>query len=115
MGRSDPPARSRHRRDRARPIRLRGFAEARWLPGILPYGDQVDLRQLLNVTGGVPDHQRLLEPKVLADLSKLTRSYSPRELVAMVADRQPDFAPATSWNYSSTNSILTGLIIERAT
>jgi D-alanyl-D-alanine carboxypeptidase len=87
----------------------------RWLPGILPYGDQVNLRQLLNMTGGVPDYQRLLEPKVLQGGDNATRSYSPRELVAMVADKQPDFAPETSWNYSSTNYILAGLIIERAT
>jgi D-alanyl-D-alanine carboxypeptidase len=86
-----------------------------WLPGILPYGDQVNLRQLLNMTGGVPDYQRLLEPKVLAGGDNATRTYSPRDLVAMVADKQPDFAPETSWNYSSTNYILTGLIIERAT
>ena len=26
----------------------------RWLPGTLPYGDRVSLRQLLNHTGGVP-------------------------------------------------------------
>lgn len=86
-----------------------------WLPGILPYGDQVNLRQLLNMTGGVPDYQRLLEPKVLQGGDAATRTYSPRELVAMVADKQPDFAPETSWNYSSTNYILAGLIIERAT
>jgi hypothetical protein len=53
MGRSDPPARSRHRRDRARPIRLRGFAEAppatwrtigaRWTQCRVLWGNGVDL------------------------------------------------------------------------
>ena len=28
----------------------------RWLPGVLPYGDQVTVRQLLNQTSGVPDY-----------------------------------------------------------
>jgi D-alanyl-D-alanine carboxypeptidase len=87
----------------------------RWLPGILPYGGQVNLRQLLNHTGGVPDYQRLLEPKVLAGGDSATRTYTPRELVAMIADQKPDFAPETSWNYSSTGYILAGLIIERVT
>jgi D-alanyl-D-alanine carboxypeptidase len=86
-----------------------------WLPGILSYGDQVNLRQLLNHTSGVPDYQRLLEPKILAGGGSATRTYSPRDLVAMIADEQPDFAPETSWNYSSTGYILAGLIIERVT
>jgi len=86
-----------------------------WLPGILPYGDQVNLRQLLNHTSGVPDYQRLLEPKVLAGGDSATRTYTPRDLVAMIADKKPDFAPETSWNYSSTGYILAGMIIERAT
>jgi D-alanyl-D-alanine carboxypeptidase len=34
----------------------------RWLPGILPYGDQVTIRQLLSHTSGVPDYT--LEPLV---------------------------------------------------
>jgi D-alanyl-D-alanine carboxypeptidase len=87
----------------------------RWLPGILPYGDQVNLRQLLNHTSGVPDYQRLLEPKILAGGDSATRTYTPRDLVAMIADKRPDFAPETSWNYSSTGYIVAGLIIERAT
>jgi D-alanyl-D-alanine carboxypeptidase len=86
-----------------------------WLPGILSYGDNVNLRQLLNHTSGVPDYQRLLEPKILAGGDSATRTYSPRDLVAMIADKQPDFAPETSWNYSSTGYILAGLIIERVT
>jgi D-alanyl-D-alanine carboxypeptidase len=86
-----------------------------WLPGVLPYGDKVNLRQLLNHTSGVPDYQRLLEPKVLEERESATRTYSPQDLVAIIADKKPDFAPASSWNYSSTGYILAGLMIERAT
>jgi D-alanyl-D-alanine carboxypeptidase len=86
-----------------------------WLPGILPYGDQINLRQLLNHTSGVPDYQILLEPKIREDSKSATRTYSPQDLIAMIADKQPDFEPETSWNYSSTGYILAGLIIERAT
>jgi len=84
-----------------------------WLPGILPYGDHVTVRQLLNLTSGVPDDQDFVD----AEFAKgnLTRSWSPRELVALVADKKPDFAPGTSWAYSNTNYALAGLIIEKAT
>ena len=84
----------------------------RRLPGILPYGDRVTLRQLLNLTSGVPDNQDAVDAAWAKDL---THSWSPRELVALVADRQPDFAPGTGWSYSNTNYMLAGLMIERVT
>jgi D-alanyl-D-alanine carboxypeptidase len=61
----------------------------------------------------VPDNQ---DPIVAEWLKgNMTRSWSPRELVSLVADKEPDFAPGTSWAYSNTNYMLAGLIIERAT
>jgi D-alanyl-D-alanine carboxypeptidase len=85
----------------------------RWLPGILPYGDRVTVRQLLNLTSGVPDNQHFVEAELLK--GNMTRTWSPRELVAVVANEKPDFAPGTSWAYSNTNYMLAGLVIERAT
>jgi D-alanyl-D-alanine carboxypeptidase len=85
----------------------------RWLPGILPYGERVTVRQLLNLTSGVPDNQGPVEAEFLK--GNMTRSWSPRELVALVAHKKPDFAPGSSWAYSNTNYVLAGLIIERAT
>jgi D-alanyl-D-alanine carboxypeptidase len=85
----------------------------RRLPGILPYGDDVTVRQLLNLTSGVPDNQGPVEAEFLK--GNMTRSWSPRELVALVADKKPDFRPGTSWAYSNTNYVLAGLIIERVT
>jgi len=85
----------------------------RWLPGILPYGDRVTVRQLLNLTSGVPDDQDFVDAEFLK--GNMTRSWTPRELVALVADRRPDFAPGTSWAYSNTNYALAGLVIERVT
>ena len=84
-----------------------------WLPGILPYGEHVTVRQLLNLTSGVPDNQGPVEEEYLK--GNMTRSWSPRELVALVADQKPDFAPGTSWAYSNTNYMLAGLVIERVT
>jgi D-alanyl-D-alanine carboxypeptidase len=67
------------------------------------------------MTAGVPDYVPAFEAQVIKDTKTAARSRSPRELVAMAADRRPDFAPGTGWNYSTTNYILVGMIIERAT
>jgi D-alanyl-D-alanine carboxypeptidase len=79
----------------------------RWLPGILPYGAQITIRQLLNHTSGVPDY--VIEPivRLYTFPHGRFRAWRPRELVALIADQPPDFpagtppgrtpTPATSW------------------
>jgi D-alanyl-D-alanine carboxypeptidase len=87
----------------------------RWLPGILPYGDQVTIRQLLNHTSGVPDNS--LEPlvRLYTFPDGRSRAWTPRELVALIADQPPDFPPGTAWSYSNTGYALAGMIVEAAT
>lgn len=87
----------------------------RWLPGILTYGDQVTVRQLLNHTSGVPDY--VVGPYVglYTDPDQQFRAWTPRELVALVADRPANFPPGTAWSYSNTGYVLAGMIVEAAT
>jgi D-alanyl-D-alanine carboxypeptidase len=87
----------------------------RWLPGTLPYGDQVTIRQLLNHTSGVPDNS--LEPLVVLYTFPhgRSRAWTPRELVALIADQPPDFPPGTGWSYSNTGYVLAGMIVEAVT
>jgi D-alanyl-D-alanine carboxypeptidase len=85
----------------------------RWLPGVLPYGDHVTVRQLLQLTSGVPDDQEFVEAEWIK--GNMAKTWSPRELVALVADKKPDFAPGTAWAYSNTNYTLAGMVIERVT
>jgi D-alanyl-D-alanine carboxypeptidase len=87
----------------------------RWLPGIVPYGDQVSLRQLLNHTGGVPDYTATVYPTLYASRQGRRRDWTPRELVGLVADQPPSFPPGTSWSYANTGYILLGLVVESAT
>ena len=63
----------------------------RWLPGWLPNGDAVTLRHLLNHTSGVRDNQDAIDAEFIK--GNMTRSWSPRELVAIATDGGPDFGP----------------------
>ncbi|TQF01574.1 beta-lactamase family protein [Kitasatospora acidiphila] len=85
-----------------------------YLPGLLR-GDGIDgrritVRQLLQHTSGLPDY--LDQGAVLADLR---RYYEPRDLLDQALARKAEFAPGTAWNYSNTNYIVAGLIIEKVT
>jgi D-alanyl-D-alanine carboxypeptidase len=87
----------------------------RWLPGILPYGDQVSIRQLLNHTSGVPEYLVVPLLELYGSEQGRFRSWTPQELVALVADQPPLFPPGTTFSYSNTNYVLAGLIVETAT
>jgi D-alanyl-D-alanine carboxypeptidase len=87
----------------------------RRLPGILPYGDQVSIRQLLNHTAGVPHNWVPVEETLYASPQGRLHAWTPQELIALVANRPPDFPPGSSWSYSNTGYILLGLIVEAAT
>ncbi|XMA40215.1 serine hydrolase [Streptomyces albogriseolus] len=40
---------------------------------------------------------------------------APEELVRVATSHEPDFAPGAGWNYSNTNYVLAGMVIEKAT
>jgi D-alanyl-D-alanine carboxypeptidase len=87
----------------------------RWLPGILPYGGQVSIRQLLNHSSGIPDNA--LEPLLQLYLTSdgRSRAWTPRELVALIADQPLEFPPGTAFAYSNTDYVLAGMIVQAAT
>jgi D-alanyl-D-alanine carboxypeptidase len=70
---------------------------------------------LLQHTSGLFDYAedpRIAEPYLQGDLGFVWR---PRQLVAIVTEHPPLFAPGTSWSYSNTGYVLLGLIIRAAT
>ena len=88
---------------------------ARFLPSILPDGDRITLRQLLNHTSGIGDYTD--DPGFLsAVLANPARVWTPQELIAIGAAMPRLFAPgaADRWDYSNTNYILLGLVAEAA-
>jgi D-alanyl-D-alanine carboxypeptidase len=84
-----------------------------WLPGVLPYGRNITVRQLLNHTAGVPDNQLTTDIELFR--GDRFRSWQPRELVDLIADQPQEFWGGSSWSYSNTGYVLAGMIVERAT
>jgi D-alanyl-D-alanine carboxypeptidase len=79
----------------------------------VPLGDQITVRQLCNMTSGL--FEAYNAPQVAGtELNPLT-IYDPAELVAFAAQNPSYFPPGQGWNYSNTNYILLGMIIEKLT
>ena len=86
----------------------------RHLPGLLPEGRRITIRQLLNHTSGLYDYLREegFDARTVADPGFVL---SPRQTVAIAAPRRLDFPPGTRWSYSNTGYQVVGLILERVT
>lgn len=95
----------------------------RWLPALLRGnghdGRRVTLRQLLNHTSGIYDFTSAPEFRTEifgpAFLSGRYDSHTPQELVRTATAHPPDFAPGTGWQYSNTNYVLAGMVVEAVT
>ncbi|MEV5797013.1 serine hydrolase domain-containing protein [Streptomyces collinus] len=96
----------------------------KWLPGVVHGhghdGRRVTVRQLLNHTSGIYNYtsdEDFGRTYFLADgfLRHRYDALTPRDLVAVAMRHRPDFAPGTSWNYSNTNYVLAGMVIQKVT
>lgn len=83
----------------------------RFLPGVLPGGDRIRVRHLLNHTSGLFDYME--DRAVLAPYERdPSFLWQPRDLVALAANRPLLHAPGARWAYSNTNYVALGLIAE---
>ncbi|MEY2441139.1 MAG: D-alanyl-D-alanine carboxypeptidase [bacterium] len=82
-----------------------------WLPGVVPNGAGITIRELLNHTSGLYDYIDL--PFYVQLLHDPLRTWRPPQLVELAVAHPPLFAPGTSWSYSNTNYILLGMIVAR--
>jgi len=87
----------------------------RWLPQY-PAWKNVTIRQLLNMTSGIPSYDDTPAMNV-AYVKDPKRTFTIRELIAYVYPTNNPQAPrpTTGYSYSNTNYLLAELIIERAT
>jgi D-alanyl-D-alanine carboxypeptidase len=97
-----------------RKLRL-GDSVQRWLPGLVPNGGNITVRQLLGHTSGLGDFEfdpRVLAPYLAGDLG---HRWAPRRLAEIGAEQPLFFPPGQDIAYSNTNYVLLGLIVERIT
>ncbi|WBB76082.1 serine hydrolase [Micromonospora sp. WMMD1128] len=91
----------------------------RYLPGMVRGhgndGRRITVRHLLQQTSGLPDYDEVLftGPQDLVD--RAHAYLEPRSLVDAALTRPSRFAPGAKWEYSNTNYVLAGLIVERVT
>ena len=92
-----------------------------WLPGVVDGngndGNAITVRQLLNHTSGLFNYTADFPAITTAAGFEADRytTWTPRQLVGIAMRHAPDFAPGTQWEYSNTNYILAGMIVQKAT
>jgi D-alanyl-D-alanine carboxypeptidase len=88
---------------------------ARLLPQYPAWGT-VTVRQLLNMTSGIPNYTQTAR-FAAATVTDRQRQWTPAELVdtAYTTTPNPVFQPGAGWQYSNTNYILAGMLIQRVT
>ncbi|MET9145435.1 serine hydrolase domain-containing protein [Streptomyces sp. NPDC004042] len=88
-----------------------------YLPGLVR-GDGIDgrhitVRQLLQHTSGLPEY---MDAPALTDFTTIQyRYFEPRELLDGALAQKAHFAPGTQWEYSNTNYLVAGLLIQKVT
>lgn len=80
----------------------------------IPNGDQITIRMLLNHTSGLPSYTESL-PFLLKYIGTPDKNWHPEELVNVVRNEPLKFAPGTQHEYSNSNYLILGLILENAT
>lgn len=87
-----------------------------YLPGLVRGeeidGNKITVRQLLQHTSGLPNYTQY----IAQDAFKTRDTYTePRELLDVALQHKAVFAPGEKWQYSNTNYVLAGLLIQKVT
>lgn len=85
----------------------------KFVPGI-PNGDRITLANLAGMESGVKNYTETAEflTALQADPAK---QWAPREIVDLTLPYSPVFEPGAEYDYSNTNTILLGMVVEEVT
>jgi len=102
-----------------------------WLPGLLPYGNQITVEELLSMTSGMVDTSDIvshpahylgeiknpvLRARLFATAQRMAKSangVSTQEWIALAAALPLSYEPNTTWHYSNIGYMVAGLIAQR--
>jgi D-alanyl-D-alanine carboxypeptidase len=80
----------------------------------LPNAKDITVRQLMNHTSGLVRYE--FKDQFTKDLTaNVDKTWKPEELVAYILDEKAPFEAGKGWDYSDTNYIVLGMIIEKVT
>ncbi len=75
-------------------------------------GRNITVRQLLQHTSGLPDYDQ----HIARDYFAVQHTYfEPRDLIDLALAEKALFAPGTGWEYSNTNYLVAGLLVQKVT
>ncbi|MER7826644.1 serine hydrolase domain-containing protein [Streptomyces sp. NPDC096097] len=82
-----------------------------YLDGV-PGGDKITVRQLAEMRSGLYDYTQ--DPRLLAAYqADPQREWTPQELLDIAFRHPANFPPDARWEYSNTNTVLLGLLVEK--
>ncbi|MFJ9937487.1 serine hydrolase domain-containing protein [Streptomyces virginiae] len=82
-----------------------------YLDGV-PGGDRITVRQLAEMRSGLYDYTQ--DPRMLAAYqADPYRAWKPQELLDIAFRHPANFPPGARWEYSNTNTVLLGLLVEK--
>ncbi len=86
------------------------------LPGVVPRGREITIRELLDHTSGLYEVLRTLPSPRSSDFLKIRyRTWTTAGLVARATPYPLDFDPGKAAEYSNTNYLVLGMVVERLT
>ena len=84
----------------------------RHLPGVVPAGSNITIRQLLQHRSGLASYT---DDATWIEQANSSTSIRPIDILRTPASQPMTFRPGTEWGYSNTNYIALGLVIEKLT
>jgi D-alanyl-D-alanine carboxypeptidase len=80
----------------------------------VPNGENITIRQLLDMTSGLFNYSEDEEFNQTLD-TEPAKVWTPQEVVEIGFQHEPYFAPGEGFHYSNTNTVLLGMIVEQLT